>query len=95
MQRSEVLKQLKNYISFEVLNSRSFDLDESTPLLEWGVLNSLEIVKILTFIQNQFNVQVPGEKVVAEHFKDINSITNLVLDLSREKSTQASKTTSF
>ena len=81
MQRSEILEQLKNYISFEVLNGNSTELDASTPLLEWGVIDSLELVRILNLIQNQFNVQVPDEKILAENFKDMNSITDLVLDL--------------
>lgn len=92
MQRAEVLEHLKNYISFEVLNGSALGLDDSTPLLEWGILNSLELIRILTFVQERFNVQVPGQKVVAEHFKNMNSITDLVLDLAKEQLAQTAKT---
>ncbi len=90
MQRFEVVKQLKDYISFEVLNGKSEGLNESTPLLEWGILNSFELVRIMHFVQNQFHIQVPFDKVVAEYFQDINSIANLVLDLAEQKITRDS-----
>jgi len=81
MQRSEILRQLKGYISNHVLDGRDIGLDETTPLLEWGVINSLEIVRLLSFIQKQFNVEVPGDRIVADHFVNLNSITNLVLEI--------------
>jgi len=87
MQRAEVLKQLKDYISFEVLNGNAFSLDESTPLLEWGILNSLEMTRILAFITEQFNVKVPSNKVIPEHFKDIKSLADLVLNLANKQLT--------
>ncbi|MBW4565585.1 MAG: acyl carrier protein [Mojavia pulchra JT2-VF2] len=92
MQRSEVLQQLRDYISLEVLNGNHDDLDDSTPLLEWGILNSFELARILTFIQNQFDIEVPIDKVVAEHFKDISSITDLMLNLANEHSDHTAKT---
>jgi acyl carrier protein len=84
MQRAEVIKQLKDYIVRQVLDGRGIGLDETTPLLEWGVINSLEIVRLLNFIQKQFDVEVPGSKIVAEHFTNLISITDMVLEIAQE-----------
>jgi len=91
MQPAEVLEHLKNYIASEVLDGRDVGLKDSTPLLEWGILNSLELLRIIAFVQTQFNVQVPSTKIVAEHFKDLNSIKNLVLDLAKEQLPEVAK----
>jgi acyl carrier protein len=56
-------------------------LDMSTPLLEWGVLNSLNTVQLLTFIRDEFDVHVPPTAISASGFKDVGSITALVTDL--------------
>jgi acyl carrier protein len=82
MKQSEVLESLKGYVSREILDGKDIGLDGSAPLLEWGIINSIEIARLVAFIQNRFDVEVPGEKIVIEHFKDLNSITALVLELS-------------
>jgi acyl carrier protein len=80
MQQSEVLGSLKSYITQEVLSGRDIGLEATTPLLEWGVINSLEIVRLLSFIRSQYGIEIPSEKVTAEHFKDLNSLSYLVLE---------------
>lgn len=91
MQYSKVLQSLKKYISREMLNGNSAELDGSTPLLEWGIIGSLELTAVLTFIQDRFNVHLNQEVIVAENFKDINSIVNLVLKLAEEQSVPITK----
>lgn len=79
MQYSAVMEQLKVYIVEKVLDDRNVGLDETTPLLEWGVINSIEIVRLLSFVQKQFNVTISADKMVAEHFTDLRAITDLVM----------------
>lgn len=80
MKQAEIFQILKGYISREVLDGKDIGLDGSTPLLEWGIINSIEIARFAAFIRNRFDVDVPAEKIVIEHFKDLDSITALVLE---------------
>jgi len=75
-----IIEQLKSYIAQDVLGGKDIGLDETTPLLEWGIINSLEMVKLLRFIHQQFNVDIPTDKLIADSFTDIVSIANLVLE---------------
>lgn len=84
MQRDEVLRQVKAYIAQHTLEGRDVGLDESTPLLAWGLLDSFKIVMLLTFIQRQFHILVPSEKIVANHFSNLAAITDLVLEIANE-----------
>ncbi len=79
MQRATVIEQLKRYIAQDVLGGKDIGLDETTPLLEWGIINSLEMVKLLSFIRKQFAVDIPTEKLVADSFTSVSSIADLVL----------------
>ncbi len=81
MDRSDIIKDLKNYISHEILDGKDMGLDGSTPLLEWGIINSMEIARLITFIEDRYTVKVPDDKIVAEYFVDLASITKLVLEL--------------
>lgn len=85
MNKSSVLEILKEYISKEILDGKDMGLDASTPLLEWGIINSMEIARLVTFIQVQFSVEIPSEKITIEYFKDLNTISDLVIDISNEK----------
>jgi acyl carrier protein len=75
------MEALKGYISREILDGKDMGLNGSTPLLEWGIINSMEIARLVSFIQDQYSVKVPNDKIVAEYFVDLASITNLVLEL--------------
>jgi acyl carrier protein len=80
MQRSDVVEQLKHYIAETVLDGKDVGLNESTPLLEWGVINSFEIMRLLYFIQQQFHVEIPSEKVIADHFVNLAVLSDLVME---------------
>lgn len=78
MNRTTIVEQLKNYIARDVLGGKDIGLDEKTPLLAWGIINSLEMVKLLRFIHQRFSVDIPADKLIADSFTDIVSIANLV-----------------
>lgn len=81
MNQSEVLESLKGFISCEILDGKDIGLDASTPLLEWGIINSLEMARLVSFIHDRLGVEVPSDKITIEHFKDLTAITNLVSEL--------------
>jgi acyl carrier protein len=80
MQRDSVIEQLNRYIAQDVLGGKDIGLDETTPLLEWGIINSLEMVKLLSFMRKQFGVDIPTDKLVADSFTSISSIAGLVME---------------
>jgi acyl carrier protein len=86
MQRAEVVEQLKNYIVLQVLDGKNIGLDETTPLLEWGVINSLEIMRLLSFIQRQFHVDISSDQMVATNFVNISAIAEMVFANKQEVS---------
>jgi len=79
MQQTTVIEQLKKYIAQDVLGGKDIGLDETTPLLEWGIINSLEMVRLLSFIRKQFAIDISTDKLVADHFTNITSIAELIL----------------
>ncbi|TMC20554.1 MAG: hypothetical protein E6J34_12405 [Chloroflexi bacterium] len=80
MNRTTIVEQLKNYIAQDVLLGKDSGLDEMTPLLAWGLINSLEMVKLLRFIRQRFSVDISTDKLSADSFTDIASIANLILE---------------
>ena len=83
MEQSKILDELKAYISREVLDGKDIGLDESTPLLEWGIINSMEIARIVGFIQDRLHVEIPDSKILPEYFINLEAISRLVVELAK------------
>ena len=69
---------LRDYIVSEILEGDGHDLDAQTPLLEWGILNSIEMTRLLAFIGRQFGVAIAPREVTPAHFRTIDQIVALV-----------------
>jgi acyl carrier protein len=81
--RDSLVKELTRYIQDELLNGdRSAGLTTETPLLAWGILNSIDTARLVGFIRERFGVRVPPADIVEKNFRDIESIADLVASLS-------------
>lgn len=80
MNQTDLVNNLKSYISTEILDGQDIGLDGSTPLIEWGILNSMEIARMVAFIHERFEVEIPGDKITIEHFQNLDALSELVLD---------------
>ena len=78
MQQQEIIDGLLDFAQRELLHGNADDLDADTPLLELGVLDSLSMVGLLSYVDEAFGVRIPEEDVVPEHFDTLRSIAALV-----------------
>lgn len=63
------------------------DLDERTPLLSSGLVDSLALEQLLWFVEDEFGVEFAGADLTAENFETVASIEGLLqrkLDATRE-----------
>jgi acyl carrier protein len=86
MTKAQLLADLTRYIAEEILEGDAEDLEPSTPLLELGVLNSLETARMMAFIQKQYGIIVPPEAMRVENLQTLSAITDLVFGLQPQKS---------
>jgi acyl carrier protein len=77
--RAEVYAALREYVARELLHGKDDGLDENTPLLEWGIIDSLGMVGLLTFIEERWKVSIPDTQINPEFFKNLSALTGLVL----------------
>lgn len=54
------------------------ELDETSPLLEWGVINSLNSVILLSFINDEFQTPLSLENIDATTFKSVRDMTTML-----------------
>jgi acyl carrier protein len=81
MTREEMLGELKQFVVSELLDGRDAGLDEHTPLLAWGVLDSLSVNVLISFTKERFGIEVPQSEVAPQNLKDLDSYVALLTRL--------------
>ncbi len=75
----EVNALVRQFIKTELVTDHLYsDLQDNDPLLTTGIIDSLGIVKILAFIQEQFGVNVDDREIVPENFETVQAISSLI-----------------
>lgn len=70
-------QRLSDYIREELLDGHIYrDLKEDDDLLTTGLVDSLGMMSLVTFIEDEFGVRVPPEDVTLESFSTIVSIVS-------------------
>ncbi|MXQ13578.1 acyl carrier protein [Microvirga makkahensis] len=70
---------LKDYILVEFLPGEDpGHLTPSTPLVSTGILDSLAMLKLVAFIEREFDIPVNAHEVDEEHLNTLQSICALV-----------------
>lgn len=72
---------LTDYIKNEIMRNRNAKLDENEDLLASGILDSLAILQLVAYIDQELGIQVPDEDVVYDNFKSINAIAGYLQTL--------------
>jgi acyl carrier protein len=74
-----ILEDLKNFMLSEVIVD--FDRKSLKPeedLLEQGIIDSLGLMKLITFMEQAFHLQVNDEEIIPENFQCLNNMVKLI-----------------
>ena len=65
---------------FEILSSLHPDVDfeNTVDLIDDGILDSLDIVTLVTEINAEFDVAIPAEEIVPENFNSAEALMELI-----------------
>ena len=81
MTEAEISTLLLGFIAERFLDDDpARDLNERTPLLEWGVLNSMNTALLLSFIRDELGYDVPPASVNARNFRSVGAIAAMLTD---------------
>ena len=78
MIKNKVVKLLKEINPYE-------DIMDDTLLVQEGILDSLTLVIFMNEIEQEFDVQIPEDKLQPEFFDSINKIVKLIETLQKNK----------
>jgi acyl carrier protein len=72
-----VADRIRGFIKEEVVLDTEASLENDTPLLE-GILDSLALMQLVAFLEEEFDTEIDDTEVTAENFRTIADIERLV-----------------
>lgn len=74
-----VKEQIRQFVAENFLFSNNgFDLDDDESFLEAGVVDSLGVLELVTFVEEEFDVQVPDEDIVPDNFDSVDNLATYI-----------------
>jgi len=74
----EVEKELKKHIINRFMHGDSSKFNEDESLFEKGIIDSLGVLELISFIEKKFAIQVDDEELIPENFETFNKILEFV-----------------
>lgn len=78
MSEDDVSAALTSFIRDNLAPDAPYDIDERTPLLELGILDSLKTAMLLNYIRDGLGTPVPPQLIDAVNFRDARSIATMI-----------------
>jgi acyl carrier protein len=85
-QETTIKDQIRQFVNDELAAAKGVTVtsdDES--LIDNGVVDSLGIFRLVTFLEENFGVKVGDEEISAENLQSVNVIEQLVLSKAKKK----------
>jgi acyl carrier protein len=76
MDEQNTTSKIKAFLAQQFPMSKNVGNDE--PLLKNGLIDSLGILEVVTFIEKEFGIAVSDEDLLPENFGSIHSLANFV-----------------
>jgi acyl carrier protein len=80
----EIKGRIRQHIVYRILlkkDERILNMDDS--LMQAGIIDSLGIQMLITFLEREYQIAIPEEELYPENFETINDIANLVIRIKK------------
>jgi len=80
MDQEAIKATVKNFILNEFLPGEDpAALTDTTALVTTGILDSIAVLKVVTFLENQFGITIEPHEAVVENLNTLSDIAQLVM----------------
>jgi acyl carrier protein len=84
-QEAAVKDQIRQFVREELASAKGITLvSDDQSLIENGVVDSLGIFRLVTFLEETFGVKIGDEEISAENLQSVDMIEQLVLSKNKK-----------
>lgn len=77
-------EKIITYIKEEVSNEVVDHIDVDEDLLGNGIVDSIGMIKLISFLEQEFQVSIPPEDMIVENFMTLQHITDYILKIKEQ-----------
>jgi acyl carrier protein len=79
MSKAAIEESVRNFLITEVFYDKALEVDALQPADSLvGLLDSLGIMRVVSFCEETYGIQVPDTEILPEHFENISAIATLI-----------------
>ena len=69
---------IQNFICTELINDNNIKLEDTEPLIESGIIDSLGIMKLIMYLEESFKIKIEADDLLPENLGTVNAISSLI-----------------
>jgi acyl carrier protein len=78
MRKDEIQAAILEFVLTKFPAARHRGIKDTDSLLEQGIVDSMGVLEIVTFLESQFDVTLSDDELLSDHFETVASIAELV-----------------
>lgn len=79
MSHPEIVRRIREYIVENFVYMRkNFEFEDTDSLLGRGIVDSMGVIELLTFVQNEFGLSIEDDEITEENFGTVWLIARFV-----------------
>jgi acyl carrier protein len=68
------LSAVQKFINSELLYREDQAIDHTLNLIEIGVIDSMTLLRLVSFLESQYGIEIPDEDILPDNFRSLTSI---------------------
>jgi acyl carrier protein len=74
-----IKKNIRSYIANNILFSKGdYPYSDRTSLLEEGIIDSMNVLELVMFVENNFGFSVEDQEIIPENFDSVENLASYV-----------------
>jgi acyl carrier protein len=74
----DIMSDVRNFLYDENFKEEFKSLDENESLLEKGIIDSVKMIELISFLEEKYGIKVDDDDLYPENFDTIAAIENYV-----------------
>lgn len=76
---NSVEEKIRSYIAQNILfSSKGYPYQDTTSFLDNGIVDSINVMELVMFVEETFHIKVKDEEIVPDHFDSVECLANYV-----------------
>ncbi|MCP4660287.1 MAG: acyl carrier protein [bacterium] len=74
----DIVDEIRQFLAKELRIADAETLDPDLPLVQKGVLDSIELLQVVTFLEKQFTIEIDETEVLPANLRNLSSMAAFI-----------------